>query len=398
MAINKQGLVESKKQIFRLAIKIRNQILALKNKSPKAGIYSKNIDAIDYTLDKIQEQNRLRNKAVEVGFLLAAKKIECDSSIQKWINTIIDNTNRIGSCINETHDSETYIPSMKDLLEEIRIAKRTFPTLSCRNRVLSITTHKITLSDGENEIELGDFKISFNLDVRFDSILSDMLTIKALNPNPAQGSSSITHPHVDDGILCAGDGDPLIRQALQQGRIEDAFKLVLAVLDNYNDDSPYVHLYEWNGESYYCDECGNNDLTDDNVYSCEFCEHMLCEDCHHNCAGCSRIICMSCVSHCAGCENFMCSKCLSGVCNGCDETFCEECMEACVGCGENRCSECLKECEVCSSKICANCSIECAECSTSMCEDCKTTCENCNRMLCADCSDTDKCNMFAEVK
>jgi len=264
---------------------------------------------------------------------------------------------------------------------------------------LSIKTHNITLSDGDYEIELGDFKICFNLDTRFDSRLDNILEIKALNPNPANGRSGVTHPHVDDERLCAGDGDTLIRQALRQGRIEDAFKLVLTVLDNYNDNSPYVHLYEWNGEVYCCDECGADDLTEDTICSCECCGSIFCENCIGSCDKCSRSMCMECSSRCEICDCVMCDRCVRDTtCKGCDRTVCEECMETCVVCGVNRCDECLKGCEACDAKTCEDCTINCAECETSLCEDCKTTCDNCGKLYCADCYDEDKCSLFKEVK
>lgn len=399
--MDKTGPIVNEKQIFRLATTIRNQILALKNRSPKTDIYYKNIDSIDYNLERLRQENRLRDKAINAGFLLAARRIEYGkyATMEKWANKITDNSQRIATTIKETYDSETYVPSIKDLIEEIRITKNTFKTLSYRDGVLSAKTHDITLSGEDCEIGLGDFKIAFKLYMRFDSSLNDILSIYALNPNPAQGRHGVTHPHVDDERLCAGDGDILIRQALQQGRIEDVFKLVLTVLNNYNDRSPYVHLNEWNGEVYSCDECGADDLTEDAIYSCECCNSIFCENCITSCDKCPRSMCMECSSRCEACDSIMCDRCAKGtMCKGCDQTICEDCMETCADCGENRCSECLKGCAVCDAKICSECSVECKECSTPTCGDCKMTCENCNRVLCAECSDKDKCNMFREVK
>jgi len=399
--MDKTGLIITEKQIFRLATIIRNQILQLKDKEPKTEIYDKNIRSISYNIEQLKDLKRLRDKAISYKWFLAARKIEFGKygTIQEKTNKIIDNTKRIHDCINETYDSETYIPSIKDLIEEIRITKNTFQSLSCRDGVLSIKTHNITLSDGDNEIELGDFKICFNLGMNFNSVLSDILSVCALNPNPAQGRSGVTHPHVDDERLCGGDGDPLIRQALQQGRIEDAFKLVLAVLDNYNDESPYVHLNEWDGEVYSCDECGADDLTEDTIYSCESCDQIFCENCISLCDKCSRSICMQCSSHCEACDCNMCSRCAESTgCETCKNTICNECMETCVVCGKNRCGECLKGCEICDAKICENCLTNCAECETILCEDCKMTCDNCGKKMCSECHEKDKCNMFAKIE
>ena len=398
--MDKTGLITTESQIFRLATIIRNQILQLKNKEPKTEIYDKNIKSISYNIEQLKDLKRLRNKAISCRWFLAARKIEFGKygTIQEKTNKIMDDTKRIHDCINETYDSKTYIPSIKDLIEEIKIAKKTFPSLSYRDGILSIKTHNITLSDGDNEIELGDFKICFNLDTRFDSRLDNILEIKALNPNPANGRSGITHPHVDDERLCAGDGDSLIRQALQQGRIEDAFKLVLLVLDNYNEESPYVHLNEWNGEVYSCDECGAEDLTEDTIYSCESCDRVLCENCCSSCENCSRSTCAECANTCGRCDNISCERCSeNNTCKDCGETVCINCMETCNSCGKNRCSGCLEECGSCNNKICNDCVISCKNCDTKTCSDCVLTCGNCGDNFCSGCYDLEKCSLFQKV-
>lgn len=398
--MDKTGLIETESQIFRLATVIRNQILQLKNKEPKTEMYRRNIGAISYNIGQLENLESLRNKAIYYKWFLAAKKLENGKhgTIQEKTNKIIDNANRINTCIDETYDSETYVPSIKDLIEEIKITRNTFKSLSFRDRVLSIETHKIILSDGDNEIELGDFQIKFNLDMRFDSRLADILVVKALNPNPAVNNSDITHPHVDDGSLCAGDGDILIRQALQQGRIEDAFKLVLAVLDNYNDSSPYVHLNEWDGEVYVCDECGADELTEDTIYSCESCDRVLCENCCSSCENCSRSTCAECANACGQCDNIYCERCSeNNTCKDCGETVCTNCMETCNSCGKNRCSECLEECGSCNNKICNDCVISCKNCDTKTCSDCVLTCGNCGDNFCSECYDLEKCSLFQKV-
>jgi len=398
--MDKTGLITTESQIFRLAIVIRNQILQLKDKEPETEMYRRNIDAMSYNIGQLEDLERLRNKAISYEWFLAARKLEFGKhgTIQEKTNKILDNAKRIHDCINKTYDSETYVPSIKNLIEEIKVAKNTFKTLSYRDKILSIKTHKITLSDGDNEIELGDFEINFNLGVKFDSRLGYILVIEALNPNPAQGRPAVTHPHVDDERLCAGDGDILIRQALQQGRIEDAFKLVLAVLNNYNDRSPYVSLDEWNGEVYCCEECGVDDLTEDTICSCESCDQIFCENCISSCDKCSRSTCMECSSRCEACDCIMCNGCAeSTTCKGCDQIVCEDCMEICTACGKNRCDECLKGCEGCDAKICSECKIECEECSTELCSDCLMKCDNCKKNLCSTCHEADSCNMFAKV-
>jgi len=406
--MNKLGLVETNKQMAKIAILIRNQILSLTNKISTTTQHKKNIQNIEYILENIKKQDRLKNKAFEKNWFLAAKRLEYgeNGTIQSFMNKIVDNAEKVSTYIDDFYNPPNfYLPSFSEIMKDIQATKKTFPSLSYKDHILSVKTNKITLSDGDNEIELGDFNIKFNLDTRFDSRLGNILEIEALDPNPAQGRSNITHPHVDSGSLCAGEdpktgatGDSLIRQALQQGRIEDAFKLVLLVLDNYNEDSPYVHLYEWNGEVYSCTECGADDLTEDTIYSCEFCDQIFCENCISSCDKCSRSMCMECATRCNQCDNVFCEKCLTNSsCGDCGETICENCVETCKSCGNNRCSECLKGCDSCDAKICNECKVECEECSTEMCGDCLMKCENCNKILCAECNEKDSCNMFAKV-
>jgi len=399
--MNKLGLVETNKQMAKIAILIRNQILSLTNKISTTTQHKKNIQNIEYILENIKKQDRLKNKAFEKNWFLAAKRLEYgeNGTIQSFMNKIVDNAEKVSTYIDDFYNPPNfYLPSFSEIMKDIQATKKTFPSLSYKDHILSVKTNKITLSDGDNEIELGDFKICFNLDTRFDSRLDNILEIKALNPNPANGRSGITHPHVDDERLCAGDGDSLIRQALQQGRIEDAFKLVLLVLDNYNEESPYVHLYEWNGEVYCCDECGADDLTEDTIYSCESCDSVLCENCCISCENCSGSTCAKCANICGRCENISCERCSeNNTCKDCGETVCINCMETCNSCGKNRCSGCLEECGSCNNKICNECKVECEECSTEMCGDCLMKCENCNKILCAECNEKDSCNMFAKV-
>ena len=58
-----------------------------------------------------------------------------------------------------------------------------------------------------------------------------MYRVVALDPHPAGSDESVTHPHVRDEQLCAGDAAAAIRSALAGGRICDFFLLVRSVLD-----------------------------------------------------------------------------------------------------------------------------------------------------------------------
>ena len=82
---------------------------------------------------------------------------------------------------------------------------------------LRVETPVITLG----KICLGAFAIDFKKGRHGLSIQS--FEIVALNPEPACTDSEVTHPHVKDGELCAGDAKVPIRAALEAGRLTDAF-------------------------------------------------------------------------------------------------------------------------------------------------------------------------------
>src|SRR3978361_2087039 len=93
-------------------------------------------------------------------------------------------------------------------------------------------------------------------------------TITALNPNPTGSSDEVTHPHVKDEQLCAGEATVPIAQGLVPGRVTDALCLVSAVLHTSNAHSAYVSLDDWSGPS--CIDCGNR-VTRGEAYCCDAC-------------------------------------------------------------------------------------------------------------------------------
>src|SRR5690606_20967014 len=102
---------------------------------------------------------------------------------------------------------------------------------------LSVTTEPITLEG----VYLGPFRIELDVDDLAAGECADYRVI-ALEPNPAASNCDVTHPHIQDEQLCEGEGRPLIRRALGEGRILDFFEFVASVLRAYNPESPYVSL------------------------------------------------------------------------------------------------------------------------------------------------------------
>jgi hypothetical protein len=158
------------------------------------------------------------------------------------------------------------------------------------------------------------------------SLCFDLL---ALDPHPATGRDEVTHPHVNDGQLCAGDAAAPMERALSEGRISDAFLVVRSVLTTYNPRSPFVSLSEWNGMT--CRDCGARMDREESSY-CRGCEADLCEPCQSSCRNCDETRCGDCLSACSGCRDLCCSNCLEDTETG--QSLCSSCRALCGGCSK----------------------------------------------------------------
>lgn len=144
------------------------------------------------------------------------------------------------------------LPDLRGLLEEFRQLDDEFGALQVnfKKKALSVTTEPIELEG----IYLGPFAIHLSWPRLARDATIACFEIVAQDSNPAATNDAVTHPHVSDGVLCAGDATVPIQRALEQGRVADAFCLVRSVLTHYNPNSPYVSLDEWGGQD--CYECG----------------------------------------------------------------------------------------------------------------------------------------------
>ena len=91
--------------------------------------------------------------------------------------------------------------------------------------------------------------------------------------------------------LCEGEGRPLIRQALRQGRLADFFLIVRQILATYNSGSAYVQLDQWSGRD--CPDCGTS-LNEDESICCTDCETDVCGECAGDCSACGSSVCGEC--------------------------------------------------------------------------------------------------------
>lgn len=223
------------------------------------------------------------------------------------------------------------IPLASALLEELVELEAEFGRwqYQAEENVLLAETDSIELEG----IELGSFQLRLNLKRLETADAMSALRIVAMDPHPASTNSAVTHPHVSDENLCAGEAASALERALDQGRIADAFVLVRSVLQNYNSSSPYVSLENWSGRP------------------CADCDYLMGEDEGYCCEGCDHDICSECIRSCCGCDSSRCGECLS-TCRGCDQSFCPNCLQSCAQCSEEFCSECLSEqiCPFCKEK------------------------------------------------
>ena len=168
---------------------------------------------------------------------------------------------------------------------------------------VAVTTDPVVLEG----VALGRFRLIVDLArLGRGRIDGDAVTAEALDPNPSASNDEITHPHVQGSSICFGDGGPLLRAALAEGRLYDALVVTRQVLLTYNEASPYVRLDQWTGRR--CDEC--DDLAgEDDLYGCQACGTSMCGNCEASCADCESSHCRRCLREDDG--DLVCRDCLA---------------------------------------------------------------------------------------
>lgn len=214
------------------------------------------------------------------------------------------------------------VPAMREVAAELGQLEEEFGgwRFDRLEQALSATTEPIELEG----VHLGRFEIKLRLGDLAAVPHNRCYEIVALEPNPAAGSSQVTHPHVADERLCEGEASSAIRSALAGGRLCDFFVLIRSVLSHYNPNSPYVELDNWHGEP--CGECGDR-VDGDRSTTCRRCEVTVCEECGEPCADCRDLYCPACLVRCERCEDL----------------FCPGCIDRCEACGMRSCGQCLED-------------------------------------------------------
>ena len=277
-------------------------------------------------IERIERLSRLLGKARRRGWHGAARQVI------RRLRTSLPETTRELSALTYTFDrlDDPPIPGWRDLFDELNHLADEFGgyTFVAASRTLSVTTEPIELED----VYLGPFEIELDLGRLADVEHRAPYRIIAVDPHPATGNESVTHPHVSQQQLCAGEAVTSIRAALLSGRIADFCLLVRAVLANYNPESPYVELADWQGV--LCEDCGGRVHEDERI-RCEHCETVACNDCTQTCASCGYCFCGNCVSLCPNCEEDVCTHC-TAACIACRRRVCIGCLD------DQRCPDCTE--------------------------------------------------------
>lgn len=322
-------------------------------------------------------------QSYEMYNYMGAKTIPCVAS---------DTTATIQRMMSLLKQSMSYIQSepisLKQAIEEISVINDSWPEVDFRDGILCVKVKNISLDDGNETVKLGDFHIELHLNP-----LSNKLDIVSIDKIASSGG--YYHPHVStSNKLCSGAGADLMEDAINQGRLEDYFRIVEAILRTYNEQSPYNVLNEWyNPDHDGCVLCESCDtwIQEDNISCCARCELYTCDTCigYCECKICGEWCCSDCYANCKHCDGTICNVCFITCCS-CNSTHCPGCSDECPGCNMKICSECANECSSCGKTHCSEClSEQCSECEGVTCGECETICSSCDRLICSDCHENE---------
>jgi hypothetical protein len=309
------------KSLIRLAGLIYEQY----EPSPKAS--DKELLTLSFSVqaEQLQELETRRKFCLERGWRVAEADVR--SQMQDALN---DFKYELETQIEKLKAERFSALSVVEIYRDLKALQQEFGGLEyCpKLKELSVVTEPIELE----ELYLGAFSIRLNI-AELSAVEVANYDVVALEPYPPRSNSDVTHPHVRDNALCAGEAWEAIRVALRQGRLLDFFTLVNGVLNTYNDGSPYVRINDWG--NIRCSDCDDS-LDADDGYICDLCEGNVCSYCHSFCQECEETRCQSCSRDCLICQDSICEACQC-YCSSCSRTVCKSCFtsnERCKNCHE----------------------------------------------------------------
>ena len=302
------------KRLVKIAGLIRDQLVLLKVRRHRE--IRRHLETLVYPLEQLQQSRNRLALCLDKEWHVAA------SSITGGIGRFLIELSVASDVLERSLDlSEVGIPSLRDVVAELDQVRQEFPGLRYypQEKILAAVTEPVELEG----IELGDFETQVHLSQLGATPLTHSYRVAALDPHAAAGDDRVTHPHVRDEFLCAGEGATAIHTALSAGRLSDFFMLAWSVLSHYNGDSPYISLANWSGTA--CHECSYITNSEE-LYYCDSCEHDFCSECSSYCARCDSTTCLNCLERCPVCDESVCSGCMT-TCSECEERLCVKCQE-----------------------------------------------------------------------
>ena len=312
------------RQLVKIAEKIRGRLNV--SKTQRYSDVQRLTHNVSSNLEQLQMIQQRLGKCIHSNWDGAIAKLT--AKLQRILH---DLPYSINEAERKIEASQIKMPSLRQLYEALRQVQEEFGRLeyNAEEETLSVFTEPIELEG----IFLGDFEIQLQIPQLAQMQDGKIFRVIALDAHPAATNDCVTHPHVSDEYLCAGDAGVPMQAAFANGRICDFFMLARSVLETYNPSSPYVALGEWDGIA--CYDCGYVVSGDDSYY-CEACENSYCDEC---------------MSYCVSCDTSLCRGCLTS-CQFCEEPCCQECLKSCSECEEPVCSSCIDDdlCPTCKEK------------------------------------------------
>jgi len=244
---------------------------------------------------------------------------------QGLVEAVADCSGRLKGLLDRLETRCAAVAGLRDIYDDLLALKREFAEVQVEpaQHTLSVTTEPIML----DSVALGPFRIVLDYQ---QLPAPQAYRIVALQPRPAASAPTVTHPHVQEERLCAGDGHVPIQAALAQGRLLDFFLLVARVLQTYARGNAYVELDQWEGVP--CRDCGALSGPEE-CSRCATCEGLVCSDCVLACEGCGEALCSGCLDRCPHCEADRCSACRAR-CGRCARQACPCCLDENALCQE----------------------------------------------------------------
>ncbi len=318
------------------AHRLANKILKEFKLQDETWELSKDNERISELTQHLKELTKLFTKVIEKQWLASAARLK-----MRMDSVSIDikcRTEAMASDADGIIAGLRNYPSQLDLTEDLKAVEKEFGGLHYDqdDDEIVVISEDIIFSN----VNLGSFEIRIPI-----SMGGSRVTIVACNPNYPAADEETTHPHVQSNTMCLGRGTDQFYDAMQQGRILDAFTILNSILETYNPDSAYVKIENWNRDSddyEECNDCGD-EISIEEATSCHKCSSSYCRDCVFECSGCQEYYCAYCISRSSKCS----------ICKG--KHLCGDCTYQCKTCKEIFCNECINDDDEDKELNCANC-------------------------------------------